>query len=144
LIVGLGVFGKAVATELFKAGVDVIAIDKDIELVDDLKDQVTLAVSLDATDEKALSTLDMNSIDVAMVTIGENFEANLLSAVTLKEIGVPKVIARASKPLQKKIMMKSGIDLIITPEEIVAHILAQDFSNDTFIVESYVKKLAML
>ena len=77
-------------------------------------------------------------------TIGENFEANLLSAVTLKEIGVPKVIARASKPLQKKIMMKSGIDLIITPEEIVAHILAQDFSNDTFIVESYVKKLAML
>jgi trk system potassium uptake protein TrkA len=144
LIVGLGVFGKAMAIQLFKANVDVIAIDKDLDLVDDVKDSVTMAVKMDATDEHALNTIDLNDVDIAMVTIGENFEANLLAAVTLKELGVKKVIARASKSIQKKIMLKAGVDLIITPEEIVAHILAQDFSNGTTIVESYVEKLGLL
>jgi trk system potassium uptake protein TrkA len=141
LIVGLGVFGELLAKNLFRNNVEVIAIDQNSQFVEKIKNHVTLAVQLDSTDEAALRSIIPDELDLAIVTIGENFEANLMTSVLLKELGVQKVISRASQDLQKKILLKSGVDLIITPEEIVAHILSQDVVNDTEIVESYVNKL---
>ncbi|MCB0280631.1 MAG: TrkA family potassium uptake protein [Calditrichaeota bacterium] len=141
LVVGLGVFGRAIATELFKKGLDVLVADNNENLVNDMKDDSTLAVTLDSTDERALASLHPAEIDIAFVTIGENFEANLLTSVLLKEMGVKKVISRSSLAVQKKIVRKSGIDLIITPEELVASLLANDIINQSDVVESYTRKL---
>lgn len=141
LIVGLGVFGQALIHNLEDKPIDVIAVDKDPELINELKDRVTLAVCLDSTDSRALQSLSPENIDVAIVTIGEHFEYNLLTSVQLKELGVRKVIARAYKPIQKTILKRSGVDAIITPEELVAHILADDLTQDTSIIETYMKKL---
>lgn len=116
LIIGLGVFGKELATNLIEKGAEVIVVDKSMTLVEEMQDMVTYAVKLDATDESALSALGVADIDVAVVCIGEHFESNLLAAVNLKHLGVKKVIARASDPVHVKILRAVGVDMIITPE----------------------------
>lgn len=116
LIVGLGVFGKELAANLIEKGAEVIVVDKNMELVEEMQDMVTYAVKLDATDESSLSALGVGDIDVAVVCIGEHFESNLLAAVNIKQLGVKKVIARASDPVHVKILRAVGVDMIITPE----------------------------
>jgi trk system potassium uptake protein TrkA len=116
LIIGLGIFGRELAVSLIEKGAEVVAVDQKMELVEDIQDQVTYAIRLDAMDERALSSIGLEEIDVGVVCIGEDFESNLLAAVHLKNFGVKTVIARASNPTQEKILKAVGVDLVITPE----------------------------
>jgi len=116
LIVGLGIFGRELAISLIEKGAEVIVADERMELVEEIQDMVTYAIRLDARDERALSSIGVEDIDVAVVCIGEDFEANLLAAVNLKNLGVKKVVARASNPTHQKILKAVNIDLIISPE----------------------------
>lgn len=116
LIIGLGIFGRELAVSLIEKGAEVIAVDQRMELVEEIQDQVTYAIRLDAMDEKALGSIGVEDIDVGVVCIGENFESNLLAAVHLKKLGVKTVIARSSNPTQEKILKAVGVDLVITPE----------------------------
>jgi len=124
LIVGLGVFGKNLALKLMNSNVEVVAIDTSMELIEEIQNDVTYSICLDSTDEKALNTLGLNEIDVAVVCIGEDFESMLLTSVLLKNGGVKKVVTRASNPIHIKILKAVGIDEIITPELEVAEKLA--------------------
>ena len=87
-VFGLGSFGSTVAKTLTDQGVEVIAVDSDKEKVEDIKDYVAVAVALDATDEKALRSIGLEQIDAAIVCIGENVEANLLTTTLLKKMGI--------------------------------------------------------
>ncbi len=116
LIVGLGVFGRELALDLIEKGAEVIAVDKNMELVEDIQEMVTYAIKLDATDEKALGSIGVDDIDVAVVCIGEHFESNLLAAVNLKQHGAQKVIARAANVVHKKILQAVGVDMVIAPD----------------------------
>lgn len=116
LIIGLGIFGRELAMSLIEKGAEVIAVDERMELVEEIEDKVTYAIKLDAMDEKALSSIGVDEIDVGVVCIGEDFEANLLAAVNLKQLGVRRVIARASNPTHQKILQAVGVDMIIAPE----------------------------
>jgi trk system potassium uptake protein len=142
IIIGLGVFGYSIATELFEKGFDVLAVDKNQRIIEDIKDKVSATVSCDTTNEQAIKQLNPSEFDSAIVTIGEDFESNLLTSVILKELGVKQVISRASKPIQKQILYKAGVDLVLTPEEIVASLLSNDFANNTNIIENFIKKLS--
>ena len=79
LIVGLGVFGRALAENLVNKGCEVIAIDKNMELIEEVSEMVTYAVCLDSTDDKALDSIGLKDVDVAIVCIGEDFEATLMT-----------------------------------------------------------------
>ncbi len=116
MVVGLGVFGRELAEDLAHRGAEVIAIDDDMELVEAIQDKVDYAVRLDATDEHALSSLGLEDIDLAAVCIGEDFQSNLLAAVNLIQLGVKKVIARASNHTQRRILQAMKVDMIIEPE----------------------------
>ncbi len=116
MVIGLGVFGRELAIDLTKRGAEVIAIDDNIELVEAIQDKVAYAVRLDATDEYALASLGLEDIDLAAVCIGEDFQANLLAAVNLIELGVKRVIARASNHTQRRILRAVKVDMIIEPE----------------------------
>jgi trk system potassium uptake protein TrkA len=94
-VIGLGRFGSTLAQGLAASGQEVIAIDSGQELIEGLQDVVDQAVRLDATDEKALRAQGVDKVDVAVVCIGENFEANLLATALLLDMGVPEVVARA-------------------------------------------------
>jgi len=116
VVIGLGRFGRKLAQALSAAGSDVIAIDKSRQIVENARDQVTLAIRLDATDEQALLAQGIDDVDVAVVAIGTDFEANALATSTLKAIGVKRVISRSGSEIRGKILSRIGADEIVFPE----------------------------
>ena len=115
-VIGLGRFGMKLAQALTRAGAEVIAIDTDRNLVEQVRDEVALAVRLDATDEEALRAQGIDKIDCAIVGIGTDFEANALAVSSLKAIGVARVIARAGSEVRGKILERIGADAVVFPE----------------------------
>ena len=119
-IIGLGKLGTTVAKFLAERGAEVIAVDKNADLVDELKEIADLAVKLDATDEEALRSQGIDKVDVAIVSMGENFEAAVMATALLKgKLGVPLVITRASPTesgIREKILKLVGADRIVLPE----------------------------
>lgn len=124
-VIGLGRFGSTLAQGLAASGQEVIAIDSGQELIEGLQDVVDQAVRLDATDEKALRAQGVDKVDVAVVCIGENFEANLLATVLLRDMGVPEVVARATSQVRAQILKLVGATEVVLPEDESASRLAQ-------------------
>ncbi len=116
-VIGLGRFGARLATNLAALGAEVIAIDRDRVRVEELRDQVTLAIALDATDEQALKAQGVDQVDCAVVGIGHNFEANALATVLLKSLRVKRVISRAGNSMQARILARIGADAVVNPED---------------------------
>jgi len=115
-VIGLGRFGFRLAKQLAAAGAEVIAADTDPGLIDKIRDDVALAVCLDATDEDALRAQGLDKVDVAVVGIGTAFESAALATSTLKGIGVPRVISRATTRTRAEILSRIGADDIANPE----------------------------
>ena len=131
-ILGLGSFGESIAKALTEKGAEVIAIDKEMQRVEDIQDYVSIAVKLDSTDENALKSQGIQDVDVAIVCIGEDFESNLLTSVILKQIGVPMVVTRATKAVEEKILNAVGIDRVVLPEREVADKLSYTLMHPNF------------
>jgi len=115
-VIGLGRFGMRLARGLAAAGAEVIAIDWRPELIEEIRDDVTLAVVLDTTDEQALVAQGIDKVDVAVVGVGGAFEACALATSILKQLGVPRVISRATTRARAEILSRIGADAIINPE----------------------------
>ncbi|MFN0243403.1 MAG: potassium channel family protein [Planctomycetota bacterium] len=124
LVVGLGRFGAALVGGLTQRGRDVIVVDEDMARVDAFKDQAGYALQLDSTDVAALQAIDAHTCAVAVVAIGEDFEAAVLTVAALKECGVPRVIARARNARQARILRAVGADETIEVESEVGQRLA--------------------
>jgi trk system potassium uptake protein TrkA len=140
VVIGLGVFGRALADNLIQKGTEVIAVDKDMDLVEEIRDNVTYAVCMDSTDEKALDGIGLKDVDVGIVCIGEDFEANLLTSVLLSQKGVKRVISRASDPLHIKILKAVGITSVITPGVEAAEKLAYSLVHKSLLDISYISE----
>ncbi|MFB6258050.1 MAG: TrkA family potassium uptake protein [Flavobacteriales bacterium] len=132
-VIGVGKYGSAIARELAEKGAEVYAFDGNEEKVEQIKDDVAFSVTLDATDKKALRSQNIQNVDAVVLAIGENFEALILAAVHLVELGVPRLIGRASGPQQKMILEKVGVNEILTPEDEVAFIVAERLLNPSII-----------
>ncbi|MCK4602678.1 MAG: TrkA family potassium uptake protein [Phycisphaerae bacterium] len=115
-VIGLGRFGQRLATLLAGAGAEVIAIDQNRDLIEAIRDRVSLAVCLDSTDEQALRAQGIDKVSVAVVGIGSAFEASALTTVMLKQIGVGRVIVRATTSIRAQILSRIGADDIVNPE----------------------------
>ncbi|MBN2325695.1 MAG: TrkA family potassium uptake protein [Candidatus Omnitrophica bacterium] len=133
VVIGLGILGRNLASILASRGAEVIAIDSEMTQVEEIKDRVTYAVAMDATNEKALKAQDIADVDAAVVCIGENFQANLLTTVLLKKMGVKMVIARASNPIERQILTELGADELIYPEEDLARELSVRLMADSIL-----------
>jgi len=133
VVIGLGVLGRNMAVLLESRGAEVIAVDSDMGPVDEIKDKVTMAVALDSTNEKALLALDISDVDAAVVCIGENFQANLLTTVLLKKMKVKYVITRAVNPIEKQILRELGADELIYPEEDLARELSVRLTSNSLL-----------
>ena len=116
-VIGLGQFGARLAANLSSAGQEVIGIDKDPLLVQEMRDRVTLAVALDATDEQALRAQGVDNVDVAVVSVGRDFQATTLATVVLKQMGVPRVVSRANNPVTAQVLARIGADQVVMPED---------------------------
>ena len=119
-VIGLGRFGAAMATTLADLGHDVTGIDGNEDRVRVLADQISLAMQLDATDEKALRAAGIGDVDVAVVSIGENIEASLLVVTLIRELGIKTIVAKAVTPLHGRILEKLGVTRVVFPEREMA------------------------
>ncbi len=117
VIIGLGRFGSSIAKTLYSLGNDVLAIDRDEDVVQEIADSVTHAVQLDATDENALRTLGIRNFDVAVVTIGDNIQSSIMATLLVKELGVKYIIAKGHSDLHAKVLYKIGADRVVLPEK---------------------------
>ena len=125
-VFGLGRFGAGVATTLSDEGVEVLAVDHDLAPVERLKDRVALAVACDATRREELESLEVGRMDVAVVAIGDNFEASVLITLLCKELGVPRVVAKALSHEQRRVLERVGADEVVLPEEQMGRWVAEN------------------
>ena len=116
-VIGLGRFGQKLAIALAMSGAEVIAIDRNREEIELIRDQVSLAVRLDSTDEDALKAQGVDKVDVAIIGIGQQgFESAILTVVNLRQMGVKKILARAESLVSGEVFSKVGATEVIYPE----------------------------
>ncbi|MBO4450750.1 MAG: TrkA family potassium uptake protein [Clostridiales bacterium] len=120
LLFGLGRFGKYIALKLNSMHHEVMAIDSNEDRVNAILPYVTNAQIGDSTNEEFMRSLGVENYDACIVAIGDNFQNSLETAFLLKELGAKKVIARASKGTQEKILLRNGADEVVYPEKKIA------------------------
>ena len=123
-VFGLGQFGRAIAEGLTSRGVEVMAVDIQEEFVNAVKDVVAVPVTLDSTDERALQAVGLEQIHTAVVTMGTNILASILTSAVLKQMGIPRVYARATTPLHERILRAVGVNRIVNVERDMGEALA--------------------
>ncbi len=149
IIIGLGNYGHVLAEELSVLGHEVIGADISESRVDSIKDKVATAFVIDATDELSLAVLPLNSVDIVIVAIGENFGASIRVVALLKQKKVQHIYARAIDAVHRSVLEAFNLEKILTPEEDAARSLVQllDFGTnmEAFRVDSeyYVVKFAV-
>jgi len=116
VIVGLGRFGSSLGRELIELGHEVLGIDKNEEVVQEMSNILTYAVSADCTDEETLRSLGVRNFDCGVVAIGDDIQASILTTILLKDLGVKKVVAKAMSELHGRVLEKIGVDRIVYPE----------------------------
>jgi trk system potassium uptake protein TrkA len=124
LIIGLGNFGSALAIKLTEMGHEVFGVDKDVSKVELYKDRITHTIAMDVTDIVAVQNLPYKEVDVAIVTIGEDFGASVLATAILKQLKVRYLIGRGISELHQTVLEAIEVDDIVMPEEEAAHNLA--------------------
>ncbi|MBS4889233.1 MAG: TrkA family potassium uptake protein [Anaerococcus vaginalis] len=116
IVLGIGRFGERVATKLFEDGLEVMAVDKDYDLVQNISGKVTSAVQCDISNDKALEELGIGNFDVAVIATGESLEASMAATLFAKDHNVEKIIAKATSTNHARILKKIGADQIVFPE----------------------------
>lgn len=117
IVIGLGNFGSAVASKLAALGHEVIGVDSIEQRVENIKDKITFAITVDCTDEAVLKTLPLAESDIVLVAIGEDLGASVLITALLKKYNVKRIVSRAISPIHKTILEAIGVIEILNPEE---------------------------
>ena len=133
LIIGLGRFGMAIIKTLSDLNAEVIAIDVDEKAVEAASKYVEHCAICDSTRIKALEEIDASSYDHAVVAIGNNVQASILTVINLKELGLKKISVRADSEEYAKVLARLGADEIIIPEVDAAVSFANQIISDTIL-----------
>lgn len=121
-VIGLGSFGSSLARELTSAGIQVLAMDTNIDLVDRISDFVDHAVCLDAKDPEALEQNGIHRVDAAAVCIGESFQECAMVTLNLLEMKVPRVLSRAHGEAEAVILERIGAhDILFVENQMGKH-----------------------
>lgn len=133
LVIGLGRFGSSMTRTLVQNGHEVLAVDKDPELVQDIAPYATHALQADCTDELVLKEIGVSNFTHAIIAIGDDLQASILATLMLKEMNLPNVIAKARDEMHGNVLRKIGADKIIYPERDMAVRLANQLSSNSII-----------
>lgn len=135
-VIGLGAFGTAVASELARFGNHVIGIDLDEKRVAPMSPVLHSAMIMDTTDEGALREAGIDRYDVALVAIGRDIQASILTTMNIKMLGLRSIWVKASNRTHHRILVKLGADRVILPEQEMGRHIAQMLNNPS--VQDYV------
>ena len=135
-VLGLGLFGSAVARNLAQSGVEVIAVDLNMDHVDEVLDCVYHAVQADFTKIDQLKAAGVESADIAIVATGEKLEVTILGIMNLKKLGIQEVIVKTKNISYKEVLLKVGATRVILPEVEMGIRLANELSA-TSVLDSF-------
>lgn len=130
LIIGLGRFGRHMAKKFSEQNNDVMAIDINEERINNVLSVVTNALIGDATNEQFMETIGVRDFDLCVVAIGDNFQSSLETTALLKDLGAKFVLARASRDVHAKFLLRNGADDVIYTEKETAERLAVKYGSD--------------
>ena len=130
LIIGLGRFGRHMAKKFSEQNNDVMAIDINEERINNVLSVVTNALIGDATNEQFMETIGVRDFDLCVVAIGDNFQSSLETMALLKDLGAKFVLARASRDVHAKFLLRNGADDVIYTEKETAERLAVKYGSD--------------
>ena len=117
IVIGLGRFGSALARQLCALGAEVLAIDIHSDLVQQISGDVTHAVVGDAQDKEVLRALGVKDFDCAIIAIGDDLAASVLTTMNLKELEVPYIVCKAHDETHRKVLEKLGVNRVVIPEQ---------------------------
>lgn len=132
-VFGLGRYGSAVAKELVRCGMEVLAIDMDETLVNASIADIPYCKCADVTDIEVLKQLGIKNVDVVIIAMAQSLEASVMATMLCKELGVEKVVAKCSSEMNCKILEKVGADKVIFPEKESGMRLAKNLLSSGFI-----------
>lgn len=130
LIIGLGRFGRHMAKKFSEQNNDVMAIDINEERINNVLSVVTNALIGDATNERFMETIGVRDFDLCVVAIGDNFQSSLETTALLKDLGAKFILARASRDVHAKFLLRNGADDVIYTEKETAERLAVKYGSD--------------
>ena len=125
VVIGLGIFGYQLARQLYENGIDVIAIDKNKDVIQRIKDCCTKAVMADARDKEVLENIGIVANDTVVISFGEDLSASTLLTLHLKEMKVKSIIVKVPNEDHKRILLKVGASEAIIPEREMAKKVAR-------------------
>lgn len=129
VVIGLGRFGQTLARQLCMLGAEVLAMDVSNDLVQQVADDVTHAVVGDAQDKDVLRALGVRDFDCAIVAIGSNLAASVLTVMNLQELEVPYIICKAHDETHRRVLEKLGVNRVVIPEQENAARLARSLNS---------------
>ena len=129
LVIGLGLFGSEVAVQLCEQGCEVLAMDIRPDLVQQVAEHVTHAVVGDGQDKEVLRALGAGNFDCAIIAIGDDLAASVLTIMNLKELNVPYIVCKAHDATHRRVLEKLGADRVVIPECEFAGRLARSLSS---------------
>ncbi len=132
-VFGLGRYGSAVAKELVKNNVEVLAVDINEQLVNSIIEDVPFAKCADITDKAVIDELGISNIDVAIISMAGSLEASVMATMLTKEAGVKTVIAKASDEMHSRILQRVGADKVVIPENESGTRLAKNLLSSGFV-----------
>lgn len=133
IVIGLGRFGSSLVETLIQNKHEVLAVDKDLRLVEDMADIATHAVQADCTDEEVLTELGVQNFDHVIVAVGADLQTSILITLMLKEQGAAKVTAKAISEIQGKMLLKIGADHVVYPERDMGIRLGKQLSSENLV-----------
>ena len=124
LVIGMGRFGRHVASKMQALGNDVMIVDRDADLVNSLAEEFTDAHIGDCTSEAVIRSLGVKQMDLCFVSMGEDFQSSLVITSLLKRAGAKCVVAKANQEIQADLLYQIGADEVVYPEREIAEKLA--------------------
>lgn len=125
VVMGLGTFGAQTAKAIYEGGVEVLAIDRDHQEIDAIKNHVTRAICADVLNEEALRIAGAFDVDVAVVALRRHFDASILVTHLLKKAGIREILVRVDTEQEAEAVAVVGATSVIFPERDMAERIAQ-------------------
>ena len=133
VVIGLGRFGGTVSRTLTQMGYDVMGLDRDMRKVQEYSTILPYVYQADTTDENVLKELGVQNMDHAIVAIGDDLQASILTALILKDLGVPTVTAKATSEYHRRVLERIGADHIVQPERDTGVRVAHQLTNKNLV-----------
>lgn len=132
-IIGMGLFGRILASELIALGHTVVGVDCDAKVIEELKDKIPDLYVLDATIPEALKEIGIKDFDHVIVAIGDSIEPNILTVQNLIDFEIEDIWARAESGVHERILQKLGVSQVFITERDTAMRMAGILHNPSIV-----------